>query len=442
MIMKNNISLFVSLLSLFIVCSNVFSQDSAAGYLTKDGAWCWFSDPRAIYVDGTVVTGWVKKNGTIEAASLNTENYEVKQKELFYRLEIDDHDNPSFVETGDGRVLATYTRHSKKKEFYYNYTTNGMDISSFEDAQLFNPGDEAEIKKFPMEHVTYANPFRLEAENNRIYCFGRWTGYKPNMMWSDDHGMTWSKSKVFITNYPFDDSNRPYVKYYSDGKSKIHIVFTDGHPRNEPTNSVYYACYENGAFYRADGSKITDMKGIPFEPKNASVIYRSNPKEGRAWIADVAQDKEGKPVVLYTKSPKEKDHRYFYACFDGTDWVSSEICKAGKWFPETPRRKKEPEPHYFGGMVLHPANTNVVYLSREIKGTFEIERRETKDGGRTWEIKTITENSRRDNVRPYVPRGLKESEKEVVLWMENHKYIHYENYDAAIKYLIWNTQSK
>ncbi len=425
----------ISILALLLVSANLFSQESHTGYLTQDGAWCWFSDPRAIYVDGTVVTGWVKKDGTIEAASFNAVDYDVNKKELFYRLEIDDHDNPSFVELGDGNVLATYTRHSKK-ELYYNLTTQGADVSTFKDAQLFNPGDAHEIKKFPREQVTYANSFRLEDEGNRIYCFGRWTGYKPNMMWSDDDGKTWTKSKVFITNYPFDDANRPYVKYYSDGKSKIHIIFTDGHPRDEPTNSVYYAYYENGAFYRADGSIITDMEGIPFEPKDATVIYQSNKEEGRAWIADIAQDKDGQPVVLYTKSPKERDHRYYYASFDGTNWISAEICKAGKWFPKTPFGKKEPEPHYFGGMVLHPTNTNVVYLSRKVKGKFEIERHETNDGGKTWTINLITKNSKFDNVRPYVPRGLGKGENEIVLWMENNKYIHYENYDAAIKYFI------
>jgi len=414
-----------------------FSQEKVkTAYLTKDGTWCWFSDPRAIYVNGTVIAGWVKKNGTIEAASLDLTTQMVKTQELFNTLERDDHDNPAFVEAGDGSIVATYTRHSKKKEFYYNRTTGGDDILSFDDAQLFNPGDVEELKKFPREHVTYANPYRLKEESDRIYCFGRWTGYKPNMMWSDDHGNTWSKSKVFITNYPFDASNRPYVKYYSDGKSKIHMVFTDGHPRVEPTNSVYYACYEDGAFYRADGSKITDMEGIPFEPKEATVIYQSNETEGRAWIADIAQDEKGNPVILYTKSPKENDHRYFYARFDGKKWMSSEICESGKWFPQTPEGKVEPEPHYFGGITLHPSNPNVVYLSRQIKGVFELERRETSDGGKTWKIEPLTQNSKYDNVRPYVPRGLAKNDAEVVLWMENYRYVHYTNYHTAVKYYI------
>ena len=37
---------------------------------------------------------------------------------------------------------------------------------------------------------------QLTEENNRIYCFGRWTGFKPNMTWSDDQGKTFSKKTI------------------------------------------------------------------------------------------------------------------------------------------------------------------------------------------------------------------------------------------------------
>lgn len=63
--MKNNFHSFIGAVAFLLVGTNLSSQNSGAGYLTQDGAWCWFSDPRAIYVDGTVVTGWVKKDGTI-----------------------------------------------------------------------------------------------------------------------------------------------------------------------------------------------------------------------------------------------------------------------------------------------------------------------------------------------------------------------------------------
>ncbi len=405
-------------------------------YLSQDGAWCWFSDPRAIYVGEEIITGWVKANGTIEAASFQPKTETIRTQALYPQLQSDDHNNPAFVETAGGNVLATYTTHSGKDGFFTNRTTQGADISSFGTPQQVYLLDSVQLEQFPKVHVTYANPYRLQAENNRIYCFGRWTGYKPNLMWSDDQGQTWTKSQVFITNRPFDPNNRPYVKYYADGISKIHVVFTDGHPRVEPTNSVYYAYYENGAFFRADGSQITDMAHLPFEPKDAEVIYQSNESQGRAWISDIAQDKQGNPVILYTRSPEEQDHRYWYARYDGTVWQQSEICAAGKWFPQTQPGVAEKEPHYFGNMTLNPANTNVVYLSREIEGVFEIERRETADFGQSWSVEPITQRSTLDNVRPYVPRGGGPDQPEVVLWMENQRYVHYTDFQTSIRYYV------
>lgn len=424
---------FLVLSFLFIPLVTV--AQPTTGYLTDDGGWCWFSDPRAVMIDGEIVTGWVKTNGTIEAGRFNPGTRSVQTDELYYLLERDDHDNPAFVVTGDRRVLALYTRHGKKDLFINSLPGTGAD-DHFSSPQMLHPLSEEEVKKFPRARITYANPFTLKAENNRIYCFGRWAGFKPNMMWSDDNGNTWSQSKVFITNYPFDGGNRPYVKYASDGDARVHLTFTDGHPRNEPTNSVYYAYYEGGGFYRAGGKKIVDMDAIPFEPKDASIVYAATEAEGRAWVADVGQDELRDPVILYTRSPDTTNHEYWYARFTEGEWVSKKICDSGKWFPQTPEGMGEKEPHYFGGLALHPDNANVVYLSRQVDGVFEIERWETDDRGTTWSSTAITEQSTLDNVRPYLPIGLKQTDPEVVLWMETRKYVHYTNYEASIKYSI------
>ncbi len=422
----------ILLLSLLIP-SQMIAQ-SHTGYLTKDGAWCWFSDPRAIMVGDQVITGWVKANGTIEAASLNIASGSIQTSDLYHRLESDDHDNPAFVQTEGGQLLAMYTRHSRK-DLFINTLENGTDGIEWSGAQLIHPMSKEELEKFPRQTVTYANPYRLEKEDNRIYSFGRWTGFKPNVMWSDDQGENWTKSKVFITNYPFDGGNRPYVKYFSDGQSKIHMIFTDGHPRNEPTNSVYYAYYENGAFYKASGEQICTMDQIPFEPKDASIVYTSNPKEGRAWIADIGQDEQNNPVLLYTRSPTESNHEYWYARFDD-GWANTKICDSGKWFPQTQKGKTEREPHYFGGMTVHPNDAGIVYLSRQIKGVFEIERWETTDRGDSWKTEAITKDSEFDHVRPYIPRGLPKEADEIVLWMENRKYIHYTDFKTSINYSV------
>jgi len=205
-----------------------------------------------------------------------------------------------------------YNRHAKK-DLFVNTLVNYKKGFEFSEAQRIDPYSNEEYEKFPRQTITYANPIRLEKENNRIYCFGCWKGYKPNMIWSDVEGASWSKGKVFITNYPFDNNIRPNGKYFSDGKSKIHIIFTDGHPRNEVTNSVFFAYYENGAFYKATGEQICKMDQIPFQPKDASVIFKSNSVKGRAWIADISQDEKKNPVILYFKSPVEANHEYWNA---------------------------------------------------------------------------------------------------------------------------------
>ena len=87
-------------------------------------------------------------------------------------------------------------------------------------------------------------------------------------------------------------------------------------------------------------------------------------------------------------------------------------------------------------MTIHPDNCNVLYLSRQINGVFEIERWETTDKGDSWGKETVTENSTYDNVRPFIPRGLRNESSEIVLWMEYQKYIHYTDYKTSIKYLI------
>ncbi|HYQ58214.1 MAG TPA: BNR-4 repeat-containing protein [Draconibacterium sp.] len=406
--------------------------------LNDDGAWCWFSDPRAIYGnENEIITGWVKKDGSIEVASLNIASGESKFNNIYPEFEFDDHDNPAFTMLPNGNIFTMYAWHAPDKGVVSNTTTNGTDVASFGENVVYKPKTDELLKNFPRETYTYANPFVLSEENNKLFVFGRWIGFKPNVIISEDNGNTWSEQYVVMSDKPFTPGNRPYVKYHSNGKSKIHMIFTDGHPRVEPTNSVYYCYYENGAFWKVDGSKICTLDELPFHVTDASVVYKADEEKGRAWICDVVE-KDGTPYILYTRHPQETDHRYHYAWYNSSTsgWEDYEICKAGKWFPQTPEGRREREPHYMGNMTFNPNKPNEIYLSREINDVFEIEKRTTNDGGKTWDILPVTQNSTLDNVRPYVPRYQPEDAKTVVLWMENQKYVHYTNFDSRIKYIV------
>ena len=434
--MKFHLLILFFLILLVSSCSSV--TDHKIETLSEDGAWCWFSNPRAIYYDDNhIITGWVKKDGSVEAASLNLDSGEKQSKTLYAQMEFDDHGNPAFAKLPNGNILAMYAWHSTEKGVIFNTTTKGNDIASFTAPTSFKPTDENLLTRFPRETYTYANPFILSGENNKLFVFGRWTGFKPNLIISDDNGVTWDEKYVVISDNPFTPGNRPYVNYYSDGKSKIHLIFTDGHPRNEPLNSVYYCYYEAGAFWKADGSRICNLDQLPFEPKDATVVYKATAEKGRAWIADLVA-KDDQPIILYSRHPEETDHRYHYAWYNkqSDEWEDHEICKAGRWFPQTPEGEAESEPHYMGNMTLDPADPETVFLSQQIDGRFEIEKYITSDGGNSWKITPVTSRSNYDQVRPYVPRNITKNSKTAVLWMENKKYVHYTNFDSKIKYYI------
>ena len=434
-------------LILLIICifqlSVISAQQQNIKTLINDGAWCWFSAPGAIYrhnaVNNEVITGWITSDGTLQAATLNLDNGNKEVQTVTSKLDKDDHANPAFVELKSKEVLMLYSKHfdQRVRDNHLLANSKTLNFGKTIEHDIF---DKEELKRYPNKRVTYANPAVLSKEKGRLYCFGRWTGFKPNIAWSDDDGQTFTKSKVFISDKVFSTTNRPYVRYYCDGKSKIHIVFTDGHPRDEKTNSVYYACYEKGAFWRADGTKIGDMEHIPFEPKDATVVYKANEKTGRAWVYDISADKKGRPVILYARYPQETQHLYHYAAFDGAKWIDTEICNSGKWFPQTPEGKTEPEPHYSAGMTFNPLHPGTIYLSREVNGIFEIEKRVTQNRGVSWDVTPITKNSKYDNVRPIVPKNMTKKDRPVVMWMVNRKYVHYTNYDTRIDYWIDKTK--
>ena len=68
-----------------------------------------------------------------------------------------------------------------------------------------------------------------------------------------------------------------------------------------------------------------------------------------------------------------------------------------------------------------------------IGNVFEIEQWTTSDMGKNWIRRSITENSEYDNIRPFVPWFTPAGGKPQLLWMTNYKYIHYSDYQTAIK---------
>ncbi len=424
---------------LFFACSrneNEIEPRPAHQWKTlADGAWCWFSDPRAIYYKGEkeqTYIDWVDTVGSIMIASYDHRSGDIEKFTLHEKLQRDDHNVPSILVRSDRRLLVFYSKHGGD-EFFMRLSKNPESIAEWHPVRTLPLNNNELYADSLLRDYTYSHPFQLSTENNRIYLFWRGINRKPCVSVSEDGGENWSKGKIIIRPEDIYQHRRPYVKYYSNNRDKIYFAFTDGHPRKEPENSIYYACYQQGSFYRADGSKITDFAKIPFKPRDADVVYDARATEVRAWVWDIATDQKGRPVILYTRLPEFKDHRYHYAIWDGEKWLDHEIVKGGGWFPQTLPGKRESERHYSAGLILDRADPSVVYLARPVNGTFEIERWQTSDMGKSWQSTLVTRQSEYDNVRPFISWNAPQYIKPRLFWMTNLNYIHYSDYASLIK---------
>lgn len=416
-------------LGLLLLLAAPFGHDH---YVANDAAWCWFADPRGLWIDGRIVAAGVSSKGDLVVSQYDVDRRSAKETILEEGFEKDDHAVPALLPLLDGRLAAFYSTHTGK-ELWMRTTERPKDPTAWGPARAISPNDpDYRGPKGALTTYTYPNPQRLSGEDNRILLFWRGMNWKPTLSWSDDDGATWAKGRIVVSPESEDTNNRPYVKVAGDGRTRVHFAFTDGHPRNEPTNSIYYARYEKGAFHRVDGSLLAGLDALPFRPGDADVVYDGRAEGVRAWIWDVA-DSGGVPVLVYARLPSEDHHVYRYAWWNGRRWVDRPITDAGKWFPTTPEGKREPEPHYSGGVVLDPQDPRFVYLSRPIDGRFEIERWFTPDGGDSWSHVAITGNSKHDSVRPFVPRGERPATGPVAVFMNANRYVHYTDYRSTLQ---------
>jgi hypothetical protein len=385
--------------------------------VTNDGAWCWFADPRAVYLrraQKKTYVGWVDRSGSIKISSYDYRKKFETTAVLSANYQSDDHDNPSILIRPGGKIMVFWTGH-QGEAIYYRLSKKPEDISSWSSIKKIQPYKPKTIEN----RYTYPNPVQLRNQKNRIFLFWRGIGNNPTFSKSLD-GSHWSKAKVLIKIR----KRRPYVKIDTNKKDTIHFAFTEAHPDRYKT-SIYYMYYKNGVFYKADGTRIGKEKDLPFKPSQADKVYDAGISGVKSWVHDVAFDRKNRPVIVYATFPKDNDHRYHYARWNGLKWEDNEITPAGG---SIDRRH---QPYYSGGITLDHENPSIVYLSRKINGAFEIEKWTTTDNGYNWIHEAITSRSKVKNVRPISPRGLKSADMDII-WMSG-TYSSYSNYRTSIK---------
>jgi len=284
--------------------SNAISSENYKS-MTFNGVWSWFSDPRAVYYEGKykrTYAGWIDNYGDVHIGYYDHDTKQIESKVIYDNLEIDDHDNPSILFDDIGRLLVFFNTHLQdERPLFMRTSTNSEDISDWSPLRELYLNNDQKYANAEVNRHTYTNPVRLSNEDGKIYLFWRGMDLKPSYSVSIDNGKTWSKGEILFKPNNDTELKTPYTKVYSDGISKIHFTFTDGHPTKEKKNGLYYMYYENGAFYKANGTKIKDITQLPILQDELDVIFES--ETIKLWNWDIAEDVSGNPIVTYVKFP-------------------------------------------------------------------------------------------------------------------------------------------
>lgn len=429
--MKNHLLL---LLFLFIGLPNWYCSahvqgagDTFEGYeVTSKGAWCWFADPRAIHYeskDGSInktYIGYIDVHGNIKAMQIDRKTNRKEEVLIRSWFQPDDHNNPTFLVLPDERVMVFYSRHTDEPCFYYRVSREPGDITTL--------GEEKIIKT--KNNTTYPSPFILSDDPKHIYLCWRGINWHPTigrLLVPDAAGDTnfdWGPYQIVQST-----GARPYAKYTSNGKDKICMTYTTGHPDNECPNHVYYNEIDINSLKLKDvkGQVLATIQDSPHHV-NAKSEYRTaypnavvDCSGSRDWVWETALDAKGQPIIAMVRISADKTkHSYYYANWNGQKWNTTFLADAGGHFHQTP----DTERCYSGGMAISKSNVTEVYGSVPVTGkygtVYEIMKFTVKADG-TIDRKAVTHNSRKNNARPYFIFGA-EKDSLCLTWMYGNYY--------------------
>lgn len=407
----------------------------ASHTVTHEGAWCWFADPRALHYEnasGSInasYLGYIDVHGNVKATQMDFIHNRRTEVLVRSAFQPDDHNNPTFIVLPDERVMIFYTRHTDEPKIWYRVSVKPGDISQL--------GEEKFISV--KNNTTYPSPFILSDDPTHIYLCWR--------------GINWHPTVARITMPDADDNvtvdfgprqivqstgARPYAKYQSNGKDKIYLAYTTGHPDNEMPNWLYFNVIDinkgKGPILRdIKGNKLKAVADGPFNVNKTSSYLSQYPytvvdhsDNVRNWVWQITLDKEERPVIAKVHIDNAKTmHAYHYARWTGKEWRDTWVQYGGHAFHQNWNRT---ERCYSGGMAIDPDNINDLYLSipttngaYDKDGIYEIWKYIIADDGTVASKEQVTKGSAKNNMRPFILPGSKNSQLRLT-WMNGNYY--------------------
>ena len=415
---------------------NLAAQETYSGSIVADeGAWCWFADPRALHYENATGTinatyvGYIDVHGNVKATQYDWVSHRKTDVLVRSYFQPDDHNNPTFIVLPDERVMIFYTRHTDEPKIWYRISRKPGDITTL--------GDEKYLAT--ANNTTYPSPFILSDDPDHIYLCWRGINWHPTIAritMPDANGdcqFDFGPKQIVQST-----GARPYAKYQSNGKDKIYLAYTTGHPDNEMPDWLYLNVVDinhgNGPILRdikgnqlsviANGVHNVNKQSSYASAHPAAVVDNSD--NIRNWVWQVTLDKDENPVIAYPHIDNAKTtHVYWYARWTGTEWRRTWVQYGGHAFHQN---WNQTERCYSGGMAIDPDNPGDLYLSIPTKGgkydkdgVYEIWKYTINDAGEVTASEQITRNSNKNNARPYFIPGSANSPMNLS-WMNGDYY--------------------
>jgi len=403
------------------------NQLTARFELAKEGAWCWFADPRALHYENEAGTinktyiGYIDIHGNIKASQYDFKTGESQEVLVRSWFQPDDHDNPTFLVLPDERVMIFYSRHTDEPCFYYRVSKKPGDITDL----------GGELKIPTQNNTTYPSPFILSDDPDHFYLCWRGISWHPTiakLSLPDQDGkveLVWGPQQIVQST-----ASRPYAKYASNGKDKIYMAYTTGHPDPTIPNYLYFNYIDIRTLELKDVTgKVISKIGDELHHVAATLEYETeypnavvDDPELRDWLWQVALDKNANPVIAMVQISEDKSsHDYYYARWTGTSWQKTFLTNAGGHFHQSPDIEK----CYSGGMAIDDQNTNEVYCSVPVAGkygnVYELIKYTIDEQGQVSETDTLTKDSELNNVRPFIIPTRQKSPLKLT-WMYGNYY--------------------
>ncbi len=424
----------LTLLTSCLLCCGAAAA-TASTVVADEGAWCWFADPRALHYENAAGTvnatyiGYIDVHGNVKATQYDWLTHRKTDVLVRSYFQPDDHNNPTFLVLPDERVMIFYTRHTDEPKIWYRISQKPGDITAL--------GDEKYLAT--ANNTTYPSPFILSDDPDHIYLCWRGINWHPTiarLTMPDKNGdcqFDFGPKQIVQST-----GARPYAKYQSNGKDKIYVSYTTGHPDNEKPDWLYFNVIDinkgNGPILRdLNGKQLSVINNGVFNVNKTDSYASSYPAtivdktaNIRNWVWQIALDKDEHPVIAYPHIDDAKTtHAYWYARWNGSSWMNTWVQYGGHAFHHN---WNQTERCYSGGMALDPDNINHLYLSIPTKdsqynkdGVYEIWRYTIDDQGKVAGSEQLTKNSPKNNARPYVIPGSSNSPLRLV-WMQGDYY--------------------